>query len=338
MSSTTTAATGAGGADRGSAWRHPTRQPWWPRFKRIATWVFFALVLALIADQARDIEWGRVLQAMRGIPLPLLAGAAALALASHALYSTFDLFGRRLTGHRLGRLHTMGITWVSYTTNLNLGSLVGGIAFRYRLYAKAGLETATVSQILGFSMATNWWGYLLVGGAAFALAPPQLPESWALGTTGLRVVGACAVVLALAALAACWMSRRREFTVRGHALRLPSGRMATLQLGAASLNWLLMGGVVTLLLEQRVPYGEVLGVLLLAAVAGVLTHVPAGLGVIETVFITLLGGQVPRHELLGALLAYRAVYYLLPLLLSLPVLLVLERRGRVEGASATGDR
>jgi hypothetical protein len=48
-------------------------------------------------------------------------------------------------------------------------------------------------------------------------------------------------------------------------------------------------------------------------VAGVLTHVPAGLGVLETVFVVLLGDRIPEPELLAALLAYRAIYYLVPL-------------------------
>ena len=51
----------------------------------------------------------------------------------------------------------------------------------------------------------------------------------------------------------------------------------------------------------------------MAAVAGVITHVPAGLGVLEAVFVTMLSSRLPAAQLLAGLLAYRAVYYLLPL-------------------------
>jgi hypothetical protein len=44
----------------------------------------------------------------------------------------------------------------------------------------------------------------------------------------------------------------------------------------------------------------VLGVLLVAAVAGAITHIPAGLGVLEAVFLALLSDAVPAHVLLGA--------------------------------------
>jgi len=69
-------------------------------------------------------------------------------------------------------------------------------------------------------------------------------------------------------------------------------------------------------------------VLLVSSIAGVLTHVPAGLGVTEVVFVTLLGQQVPAGELIAGLLAFRAVYYLAPLLLGAAIYLLLEARAR----------
>ena len=71
--------------------------------------------------------------------------------------------------------------------------------------------------------------------------------------------------------------------------------------------------------------------LLVAAVAGVIAHVPAGLGVLEAVFIALLSHRVPQAELLAALLAYRALYYLVPLALAFGLFLKAHAgaRGRV---------
>lgn len=113
--------------------------------------------------------------------------------------------------------------------------------------------------------------------------------------------------------------------------------MAVLQLAMASINWLLIGMTMWLLLGQRIDFAAVLSVLLVAAVAGLLTHVPAGLGVLEAVFITLLSYAVPRNELLGALLAYRAIYYLLPLIAALAVYLVIDAHARRSPAQAASD-
>ena len=96
--------------------------------------------------------------------------------------------------------------------------------------------------------------------------------------------------------------------VRGHELRLPSLRLALLQLAMASVNWILIATIIYLLLERQLPYSTVLGVYLVAAIAGVITHIPAGLGVLEATFVALLSHQIASSELLAALLAYRARY------------------------------
>ncbi len=301
---------------------------WWPWVKRAATWGFFALVAWLIFNQARAIDWDEVWTAVADLPRSALLVAALLAACSFALYSTYDLLGRHLTGHPLSAGTVMGVTFISYAFNLNLGSLVGGVAFRYRLYSRLGLTNDSITRVLGFSMLTNWFGYLVVAGMGFCFWPMALPPDWKLGSDGLRMLGAALLALALGYLALCAIAGEHSWRIRGHELRTPSLHMALLQLVMSASNWSLIGGVIWVLLQGQVAYPHVLAVLLVAAVAGVITHVPAGLGVLEAVFVALLGHEVPQGRLLGALLAYRAVYYLLPLALASVFYLVTEMRAR----------
>jgi hypothetical protein len=78
------------------------------------------------------------------------------------------------------------------------------------------------------------------------------------------------------------------------------------------------------LLRERAPFEAVLGALMASALALAVVDVPAGLGVTEAVFLTLLGNRIAPHELLGALLAYRAIYFVGPLVLASAVYVVLE--------------
>lgn len=286
---------------------------WWPWLVRALSAVFFALVLWLLASQARAIAWGEVWATLRNYPLRTLGLAAALAASSLALYSCFDLLGRRYTGHTLRAPTVMGVTFISYVFNLNLGSLVGGVAFRYRLYSRLGLDTGVITRVMSLSMLTNWIGYLLLAGVIFGFDTPALPPDWKIDSEGLQLLGFVLLAIALAYPLLCAFSPQRRFTVRGHALDLPSWRLALLQLGMGAANWLLMGGVIFMLLQQKVAWPTVAGVLLVAAVAGVITHVPAGLGVLEAVFVALLSHLMPTTELLAGLVAYRVIYYLLPL-------------------------
>ncbi len=301
-------------------------RPWWPWVRRGLTFGFFALVAYLLVINARQIEWAEVGEALRRRPLASLLPAAVLAAASFGVYSCYDLLSRRYTGHDVPARRVVCTTFISYAFNLNLGSLVGGLAFRHRLYSRLGLGVGEINRIIAFSMLTNWIGYLLLAGIVFLLRPLDIPPDWALGSGALQVLGLALIGVVVAYLLACAFSRKRIWLVRGHEIDLPPLRMALMQIAISSINWLLIAGVLFLLLQRSLPYHTVLATLLVAAVAGVLTHVPAGLGVLEAVFVTLLSSRMPASELLAALLAYRGIYYLAPLAIAAIVYLFLEAR------------
>src|SRR5206468_2130028 len=115
----------------------------------------------------------------------------------------------------------------------------------------------------------------------------------------------------------CW-------TLRGHEIYLPPVKMALLQYAISCINWSLMAAIIWVLLGERIHYADVLTVLLIGAIAGVIAHVPAGLGVFEFVFVALLSHIVSEERLIGALLGYRAVYYILPLIIASLMYLYME--------------
>ena len=305
-----------------------TGKAWWPWLKRGASVLFFVLVAGLLVSQARHIEWHQVLTSLQRYPLTAAWGAVLLALTSFTLYSTFDLLGRHYTEHTLRAPTVMMVTFISYAFNLNLGSLVGGVAFRFRLYSRLGLPTGVITRIMSLSMLSNWMGYLLLGGLIFSLRPPTVPADWGIDSAHLRMIGFGLLAGAAGYLGVCVFSRQRVFWLRGHEIDLPSVRLAGLQLVMGATNWLVMSGIIFILLQHRIEFSAVVGVLLLAAIAGVITHIPGNLGVLEAVFVALLSHQMARHELLAALVAYRVIYYLIPLGIASVAYLIMETRAK----------
>lgn len=300
---------------------------------------FLAGVAWLMVQQARHIAWAEVLASVRAYSWGTLLACGALAATSLTLYSCYDLLGRRYTGHRLTTQRVMVVGFISYVFNLNLGALIGGVAFRLRLYTRLGLNTGQITRIYSLSLVTNWLGYFLLAGSLFALHPLHLPSSWAIHMVGLQLWGAALFAAGLAYLLLCALSKRRSLAWRGHAFVLPSGRMAVLQAAMGTANWLLLGTLVRVLMPAGLDFASVMQVTLLAAVAGVLTHVPAGLGVLEAVFVALLAHRAPTHQLLAALLAYRLIYYLAPLAVALLLELLTEflMKNRAASNTKTGD-
>lgn len=308
--------------------------PWWPWIKRIVGTAFLVAVLLLLVRYARNVDWGAVKQSIAELPRVVLMQAFLFAAASHLVYSLLDLIGRHYTGHRLPKRKVMQISFISYAFNLNLGSLVGGIGFRYRLYGKMGVRYGNITRIVTMSMLTNWLGYVLLAGVVFTMAPLQLPPTWTLDREELRLVGVGLLAFSVVYLLLCTFSRRRRWIVRGHEIDLPSVRMAFTQLAISCTHWMTMAAVPWTLLQGQVAYPTVLSVLMMAAIAGVILHIPAGLGVIEAVFIALLSHRIPEHQLLGALLAYRAIFYLTPLVVGALLYLKVEMRTRRHAPAA----
>jgi uncharacterized membrane protein YbhN (UPF0104 family) len=302
------------------------------RWMRAGRWIFGAflvVVIVLLVRSARSVDWHGVGDAIAGYRVPTLAVAVALAMLSYLIYGGYDLAARRYSGHHLSTRRVLVVAFISYAFGLNLGALIGGAGFRFRLYTHSGLGAAAISRIVAFSVVTNWFGYVVLAGLLFAAGLVMPPHGWPIGPGTLRALGGTMLVATAAYLVACARWHDRLWTVRHHhRLHLPSLPLALLQLLLACANWLTMAAIVFVLLRQQVPYPEVLAVLLLGAIATAVIHVPAGLGVLEAVFIAMLGRRIPQAELLAALLCYRAVYYLLPLLLAVVLYAVFEAKGK----------
>jgi uncharacterized membrane protein YbhN (UPF0104 family) len=302
---------------------------------RVFLLAFFCLAGWLAWRQAQTVDWSEVLATLRDYRASTLAIAFALAATSYALYGCFDVLSRRYVGARLSNRRAALIGAVSYAFNLNIGSIVGGAGFRFRLYSRLGVEQGTIAAMIAFSIATNWIGYLLVAGAVFAIGGVAFPEGWKAGDGAMRVIGAVMVALALGYVASCRFSRRREFSFRGRAFRLPSCGMALQQLLLGASNWLVIAGVVFVLLGHQASYPTVLAVVCVASIAGAVAHIPGGLGVIEGVFVAMLGWSIGTGAILAAVLAYRAVYYLVPLAVAGVLFLLLEWLARRSSSAQT---
>jgi len=284
-------------------------------------------VIAVLARLAVGIDWAAVGQGLAGMSPRLLLAATAVSLTSHLLYGCLELLSRRYTGHDLPTLQVLLIGTTSYAFNLSLGSVLGGLACRARLYTRQGLEGGRIARIFTFSLVSNWLGYLLLAGVVFTAAPPELPPAWGLpelASGGMRCLGLALLGLTLLYLALCARHGGRALAIRQHLWPVPHLKMALAQVGISVAHWASMGALLALLLGGRAPYLQVLAVLLIAAVAGVLTHVPAGLGVLEAVFVVLLAHRLPATTVLAALVTYRLMFYLLPLVVGAAVFLRME--------------
>jgi uncharacterized membrane protein YbhN (UPF0104 family) len=312
----------SGGADE--AYARNVRKKNLILLKRAAVLALTVLIVALVVDKGREMDWPEVLAALRSFDVQTIALAFLLAVPAYLACAGFDLVGRHATGHGLTILRTALISYTGYFFSLNLGALIGGLAFRYRLYMPYGLAGMTISQVIGLSVVTNWSGYVLIAGGVLAYQPPGLPPGWHVGAPLLRIAGVVLLLVAAAYIALCAARGGSTVTLKESAFRLPTIRIAAAQFALSAISWGSIGGIITWLLQGEVGWFTVMPVLMMSAIAGIWSHIPSGLGVTEVVFLSLLGHAVPESRLLAAVLAFRVVYYIIPFAIAALVYFYLE--------------
>ena len=302
----------------------------WVWAKRALTAFFFILIPVLLYMVLKNIEWQDVKQAIHAYELKTLLLGCLIAAASFLVFSSYDLISLHYLKNPIKVREILPLAFVGCVFSLNL-AWVGGVATRFRLYSRLGLDPVIITKIISTNIITNWLGYTIVGSVIFSSGLLNLPDNWKLGDTALQVLGVVLGLVAIAYFSACRFSKKRTFKIFKQEISLPEFKLALVQAAFSSLNWCLMGLLIYTLLLGKVSYPTVLGILLMCSIAGAVTHVPAGLGVIEAIFVTMLSHTLSKGTIIAALLGYRAIYFLLPLMIAAFIYLALEIRHKKSG-------
>ena len=261
---------------------------------------------------------------LAAMPADAVAIAIAITAVNYLVLTWHDQLAFVYAGVRLARGRIALASLVGYAISNNVGfALLSGTSARYRFYSRWGIGPADVSRIVLFYSATFWLGLLIVGGASALVAEPQ-----GLTTLVPRAVAAAAgagALLLVAAYAALCVWRPGPIRIRRATCTVPGPRLMALQVALSTLEWLLAAAPLYVLLPSpRPPFLVVAGAFAAAQLAGLVSHVPGGLGVFEGVMVLFLSPPVSGARLVPALVVYRMVYYLLPLAVALVTLLVDE--------------
>ena len=255
-----------------------------------------------------------ILQQLHSLRPWQIAGALGLTALSYLLMTGYDWLAVRYVQHPLSTNKIVFTSFVSYAFSNNIGlSLLAAGSIRYRLYSAWGLSTEEIARVLSFTVATFWLGVCASGGLTFLVEPLRLPPLLHLPFHSIRPLGWMLLALVIGYLVAVHF-RSQPFTIRGWQLSLPRPRLAWAQLLFGMVDWLLAGSVLYVLLPTSAHLSllHLLGFFLLAQVVALISHVPGGLGVFESLIVVSLP-NVPLDALAGSLMLYRVIYYLLPL-------------------------
>ncbi|MDR5828553.1 bifunctional lysylphosphatidylglycerol flippase/synthetase MprF [Caballeronia sp. LP006] len=287
------------------------------------------LLLVVFEHLSRAVNYQSVMHALRATtPQAWLAALCATALSFAALVGR-DAVGLRHIGVSVPR----SLLWVGATVGSALGNVTGfgaltGGAVRCRVYGAADVTPAQVGRLSVFTGVTLALSLAFMAAAGMLFSAGTLAGMMHLSPTILQIIGAALLAVFVAMLVFCGRAPRTlqsrwkwlAFTVPSRRDFLAQTALAVVDVfGAGLALWALLPGA-------QVGFGEFMTVFSAAMLLGMIGHTPGGVGVFEAAMVFALGSSARTPDVLAALLAYRAIYFGLPLILSAGVMTAFEGR------------
>jgi len=298
---------------------------------KIISWLglfFFALAAYMIYRQLSKYSLEELRDAIMSIPLKNFLYALGASFAGYVALSTYDYLALKYIGQKLASWKWILAGFVGFSVSNNAGhAIVSGGAVRYRFYSRWGITAGDIVKMVTFSGFT----YLVACFFLIIVGYILTPDHAFGGNDSTRVSTLITTILSVIGLAVYfWASiyYKKDIIIKGVDFRMPKFKLALEQTIIGSIDIVMASLVLysVLICFVKIDFFTFMGAFIIAQVLGVYSQVPGGLGIFELVFSNILPGQDNQAILFGALIAYRIIYYLLPLVFSGVVLFVYEYR------------
>ncbi|MCJ2184628.1 bifunctional lysylphosphatidylglycerol flippase/synthetase MprF [Novosphingobium sp. 1949] len=300
--------------------------------------VLIGLGLLALRALTHEITYDQLRQTLHALTLRQLLPAMALTALSYLALTFYDVIALRVIGRPLPwRTAAIG-AFASYTLTHNLGlSVLTGGSVRHRVYVAAGLDSLDVARVIALTGAAFWIGVSALAALAMSLhTGPLAIGPLHLGAGPTRASGALMLALLLALGTLCARARG-PLRIWKISLALPDGPTLLAQLGVSLVDLVCAASALFVLLPHAslALFPAFVLAYALGLLVSVLSHVPGGIGVFEAVILAVIPQD--HAQVLAALIAYRIVYYLLPLALALVLLAWREARASRAVNQVLGD-
>ncbi len=209
-------------------------------------------------------------------------------------------------------------SFVSYAFSNSVGFAgLSGASVRFRFYSVWGLSASEVAKLAAYVNLTFVLGFLGLAGFCFLFEPVAIPQMLKLTPVTARVFGIL-FWIAVTSFLCLTVVFKKKIRIKNWEFRFPSWRLTVAQLALTAIDLTIAAAVLYVLFPAtaRLNFPHFLTAYLLAMLAGLVSQVPGGLGVFETMMILLCRGTTSKTEMMGAFVAYRMIYYLMPLCLA----------------------
>lgn len=277
-------------------------------------------------NELKHYSFQQIMNSLNNISQNRKLTAIALTFIGYLMITFYDILAFRYIKHSLSLLKIILTSFLSYGIGNTIGfTIFSGTAIRYRFYIPWGVSHLKIAKILAFTHLSFWLGIFGVGGIVFLVDPLTLPKMLKLPFNTVHPIGIIFLLVVISYLIFSYYYHK-PIHFQGEELALPSLPLSLGLILISALDWGFASAVLYVLLPSNIDlsYPAFFGIYLLGLTAGIISNVPGGLGVFETVIMFLLSPKISTENILGALLAYRGIYYFFPLIIALILFLWFE--------------
>lgn len=289
-------------------------------------WLSIAAAAAwVLVHRIEAIDFDEVLRDLAAVPTPIVIAALLCSAGVYTSVGLYEGIAVRLASGRNLRRQAFRTAVIANPLGRAIGvAMVSGGALRYRMYTPEGLSLRQVGAVVLLVSMPYVFGVGWLIDLSLLLHLEEASRAFQLPFAAVAAFGVLGLAKDVGWLAFV-ATRTQPIVLRGESIRLPALRDALVQIGFGLVQISLMTTILYVFMppELDMKWPAFVAMYCIAFVAGQLSNVPAGLGVLEAALFLMLP-QVPPGRLVGAVLAYRAVYELIPLLVALVLLLVYE--------------
>ena len=290
-------------------------------FKKLVSWIglfFFAFAAYMLYHQLSKYDFEDIKSAVLSIPNKNLMLASLASLGGYVALSSYDYLALRYVHRKLSPLKWIFAGFIGFSVSNNAGhAIVSGGSIRYRLYARWRFHASEIVQMVTFSGFTYLVACFFLIILGYFLTPNHAFGEGSVSKMTTEIITAVSAIGLLVYFGAS-LFYKKPIVIKDIAFEMPSFRMALAQVFIGGADILLASLV---LYFSMIPFLDIsfdvfIGVFIIAQVLGVYSEGPGGLGVFEGLFLYIIPGDTDPALLFGALIAYRIIYYLLPLVIS----------------------
>ncbi|GCL56343.1 hypothetical protein NIES3806_37020 [Microcystis aeruginosa NIES-3806] len=288
----------------------------------------FILAVWAISQEFKHYTFAQLLASLDHITTSHKLEAIFCMALGYLSMTGYDRLGFYYINHPLALGTIIRTAFISYAFGNTIGlTLFSGTAIRYRFYAPAGVGVVDIAKVITFTHLSFWLGMLGIGGLSFLVDPQRIPQLLKLPFLTTKPLGIIFLLL-VAGYFFLTISYKKPIRIGQENIYLPPWNLSLASILLTFIDWILAARVLDLLLpgNYNTSFLGFFGLYVFAMTAGVLSNVPGGIGVFEFILLRLRPEYVSTGELLGSLIAYRAIYYFLPLIVAFVWLLGYETR------------